>query len=199
MASECNKPQPACKLLFRYKVVSICFCLIYFQTEQRSFARWPLVSLMSVSWVCTCRYSFSQVQCVPTKWILALFKNMRWEWMLLFMNTLSELMLSYVLSYSVKYTVVWIQTGNSSCSGDSMIWSLVGPAPFCRRWVVVLGEGKLHLFVPTSALSCNSKIWFTLSQCIKSMLTHVWVSWYWWIPPVPECFWWCLRQISRRA
>lgn len=81
--------------------------------------------------------------------------------MFLFMNTLPKLMLSYVLSYLVKYTVVWIQTGSSSCSGDGVISSLVGPAPFCRRQIGLLGDGKLHLFVPTSALSCNPKIWFT--------------------------------------
>lgn len=45
--------------------------------------------------------------------------------MFLFMNTLPKLMLSYVLSYLVKYTVVWIQTGSSSCSGDGVISSLV--------------------------------------------------------------------------
>lgn len=79
--------------------------------------------------------------------------------MFLFMNTLPKLMLSYVLSYLVKYAVVWIQTGSSSYSGDGVISSLVGPAPFSRRQIGVLEDGKL--FVPTSALSCNPKIWFT--------------------------------------
>lgn len=35
MALECNKPQPACKLLLRHKEVSVWFCLIYFQIKQR--------------------------------------------------------------------------------------------------------------------------------------------------------------------
>lgn len=77
--------------------------------------------------------------------------------MLLF--TLPELMLRYVLSYWITYTVVWIQRGKYSCSGDSMISSLVEFAPFRRGQMVVLGEGSCTCLYPH--LRCNPKIWFT--------------------------------------
>lgn len=116
MASECNKPQPPCKLLCRNKVVSICFCLIYFQIKQTSFVKSPQIVWCNFpEWLVW--YNFPE--CPPADilfircslWLFAPFKHTRWEWVLLFMNTLPELKINFVFSYSVTYTVIWIQVG----------------------------------------------------------------------------------------
>lgn len=83
--------------------------------------------------------------------------------MLLF--TLLELMLYYVLSYWVTYTVIWIQRDPSSYSGDRMISGLVEFIPFCGRQMVVLGEGSCTCLFPH--LLNNPKISFADSQHIE--------------------------------
>lgn len=76
--------------------------------------------------------------------------------MWLFTNTLAELMLSYVLSYSVKYTLVCIQMGSSSCRGSSVFsgwWDLhlsVGDGLLCWE------RGNCNCSFPH--LPCNSDI-----------------------------------------